>query len=1315
MAMALAGGAADKLGNGYERRFTVLAMIDILMGRADSLRVEVPGDAGAGAEFRLRAGSSCEWTQSKRQKSTGAWTVNSLLKEKFLQGWLPKLQAGDTCTFSSTTSADELRQLCGGARDAIDREEFEAEFLKSGRRKKFEILKTAWGGIGSDEAHQLLRLIKVDTIDDERLDQQIDTSLLILVSGNVKAARRVLLQYADEIIHQEISADDIWDFLQDNGIEKAGRIVSTPSSTPASSEDRWLSERLDRLPVVVHGRIRAAVATDERSARRLVRLLTDEQTPKAVLTEWKEQRPAWLAQSDWDTQLATAELAGAYGVHGLQAEIFSELVEQGFPPKQLWTARTVFTLTSAGDPASSAEVLAQALPSGLTEHPYARAVAALFESRPNDALQEIQAWTPDDPADRAAKALLSVQIALGNPNDEAIEPEAFQQALSMSKKLLEEEWLGSIALWRARMLTLRARQRGSKILFGDLREAQELALRVRDDQRRFRGDSAAAAAASCEAAGIRGDLDFVLRTGLPADLGGSATAEEFQHSDVAQQVALAALQLRRFDIAELATANVTSAFHRKLIEALSAQVRREDSTPFWREAVELATDNYTYLVQALSGLARTGAANLPRLEDLQEIHPQAAAEIQATAEIHAGNYDRSIASLRIQRHESITAAMTLAEAYGSIGETDSAAETLLDAADDFNDPHLRLQAAMVLAGAGRTERASSLVATLIRSRDHDWPEFIDVLKFAAQLALDEPNLDLAIAYSRQILQENPSDSSTRWVLINSLMILDYMTDAWEVMRTSPVQLQPETRTHAQMWAELHRRFADPATTIRGCLDLLRKFRGDEEVSAFILWSIMMQKPTDDPVPAELLGEYHQELESFFDQWPESPRLRRIRTDDDELLIKALTDSLRPTPERLAERNRLTRQFYRGEKPLILLAEYTGRTYCDVLIRRGTGVLPMVNPDPHESLLCRETVRNSANRDVAIDASGIVVLSTLPAEFRDAALAVFRRGITTDEVARDARQYDETLSRQSGALYYNADADAPGLTELTEEQVTAARASLMAAQSLITRLRREPIRPDVDHERLRLNVHASVVQLSVSKRVAVWCDDSAARVVMRTLGVPTFSTLAVLEHLLTQGILSAAGFDAVLDTFIEERIGIPNLELSRIVKIARQEDWQAANAASTLMQAQAWVDIAETTTLTSNVLRTCHREKPDQVAAWLYAAVFGSVMHCPNTRAAIEIGSLLLAGNLLSLCARGQSARDMVSATRDAVRAALPVDNPANISTDPLSATARHMRTLLLRDSGVSADHVFPSILDCFSELGDQDLRTVTEALLAKDD
>jgi hypothetical protein len=75
---------------------------------------------------------------------------------------------------------------------------------------------------------------------------------------------------------------------------------------------------------------------------------------------------------------------------------------------------------------------------------------------------------------------------------------------------------------------------------------------------------------------------------------------------------------------------------------------------------------------------------------------------------------------------------------------------------------------------------------------------------------------------------------------------------------------------------------------------------------------------------------------------------------------------------------------------------------------------------------------------------------------------------------------------------------------------------------------------------------------------------------------------------------------------------------------------------------------------------------------------------------------------------------MITATRIAVAAALPVDNPAGVVTDPLRAAAMNLRTLLLAHPGVGADEVFPLILGILTELDEQDMRTVTEALLSED-
>jgi hypothetical protein len=49
----------------------VWALIEPLAGRAEPLRIEVPGDEGAGAEFRLVADGQAQWHQVKRQRAAG--------------------------------------------------------------------------------------------------------------------------------------------------------------------------------------------------------------------------------------------------------------------------------------------------------------------------------------------------------------------------------------------------------------------------------------------------------------------------------------------------------------------------------------------------------------------------------------------------------------------------------------------------------------------------------------------------------------------------------------------------------------------------------------------------------------------------------------------------------------------------------------------------------------------------------------------------------------------------------------------------------------------------------------------------------------------------------------------------------------------------------------------------------------------------------------------------------------------------------------------------------------------------------------------
>ncbi len=59
--MPLSGGAADKFGNRFEGRWTVLGLADVLDERADAIRLEPPGEEGSGVEFWLCRAAAYEF------------------------------------------------------------------------------------------------------------------------------------------------------------------------------------------------------------------------------------------------------------------------------------------------------------------------------------------------------------------------------------------------------------------------------------------------------------------------------------------------------------------------------------------------------------------------------------------------------------------------------------------------------------------------------------------------------------------------------------------------------------------------------------------------------------------------------------------------------------------------------------------------------------------------------------------------------------------------------------------------------------------------------------------------------------------------------------------------------------------------------------------------------------------------------------------------------------------------------------------------------------------------------------------------------
>ncbi|HEY9853869.1 MAG TPA: ATP-binding protein [Leptolyngbyaceae cyanobacterium] len=220
--MPLPGGATDKFGNRYEVRWTVACMIEVMDENADSIRLEPPGVEGEGVEFWLSKGNSRGYHQVKRQQSVGNWTIVNLKNKEILSNFWKKLTKSSTaeCVFISTDRAFQLDELADNAKRSASWQEFEREFLNSGkaqtseRLKNFQELCRCWNNCPETEAYEALQRISVRVMDEESLRTNIEGRIAALVEGESATVVDVLAQFALDEVHHELTAHDIWHHLE---------------------------------------------------------------------------------------------------------------------------------------------------------------------------------------------------------------------------------------------------------------------------------------------------------------------------------------------------------------------------------------------------------------------------------------------------------------------------------------------------------------------------------------------------------------------------------------------------------------------------------------------------------------------------------------------------------------------------------------------------------------------------------------------------------------------------------------------------------------------------------------------------------------------------------------------------------------------------------------------------------------------------------------------------------------------------------------------------------------------------------------------
>ena len=245
--MTLPGGAADKLGNRYEKWWTLSELVRMLQGKTEALRIEAT-DVDK-TEFVVTTGRRRELHQAKRDHPKEKWSFAALDNDGLLEAIGRQLQDNnDRFVFVSASRAGELADLCEAARDAESADEFQRKFLQARvRQKNFNRLLKAWACDG-DAALDRLRRIDVRTIDERELEQKVQWGLQTLFLGNPTPVADALRGIVEDSVHRTLTRQHLVDELSRRGYRL--RQLTNPQSAAAAVHavtDRYLSGARARL------------------------------------------------------------------------------------------------------------------------------------------------------------------------------------------------------------------------------------------------------------------------------------------------------------------------------------------------------------------------------------------------------------------------------------------------------------------------------------------------------------------------------------------------------------------------------------------------------------------------------------------------------------------------------------------------------------------------------------------------------------------------------------------------------------------------------------------------------------------------------------------------------------------------------------------------------------------------------------------------------------------------------------------------------------------------------------------------------------
>ena len=426
-------------------------------------------------------------------------------------------------------------------------------------------------------------------------------------------------------------------------------------------------------------------------------------------------------------------------------------------------------------------------------------------------------------------------------------------------------------------------------------------------------------------------------------------------------------------------------------------------------------------------------------------------------------------------------------------------------------------------------------------------------------------------------------------------------------------------------------------------------------------AFIVMYPTAEPLPDNMLSRVRVLHQEFFDRFPDNTRFRRIPIGEDFTgLAEFLRATVTPQAEQLTD---LARRVWLGIYPQGVLADVTGRSYAEVLIKRVVGCLVAATADPALAATEQDAARAACDAGaVVIDTTALTLLDYLDEHARRL-VAQFARVLYPATCRDDVLEARNSLAlRSNQTLGWNLQAQKPQLGSIPQDVADGwAEAGTRLAQRL-------SLVEVVQGSNQSWSWNDSM-GLAGGERIALWADDLALRHVARTERIPAFGTLDLVTSLVQAGHLPQTVLDETLERF--RRAYVVDLPIAdRLLKFAAAENWNPDGYAALLLSRPClWNPPSDGFAQSMVLMRTLLAGKatPEQVTRWATAAMTGLSWAIPpadRTRA--------VAGIVAWTVLNGDGAAifpDVLTAGENVIAAAAPggdlLDHAVSILTETL--------------------------------------------------